>query len=283
MSRSPPGPGSPARLPIEARPRGRSARTRRAGARTRACAVRAGRTTAGRRGRRAAALPFASSRSAATTARLSPSGSTGRASSGSTRRSATFERPRLGGGQVELRHRDRLEQLGEDAERELGLGLRRAGGERSEACGPRPDDRLLEQRGLAVAGAAPEHDRLIPLADRPKEPVDRRELRVASDERRHASPNRRPVPHQNLVAPPDVCPRRLPTVETSESTPRRCRAHDQHTCRAEDPHDQAAVALAVGAAVVVGAFGAGYAGLATRCVPLPRVRAQPLVTRSAPP
>ena len=34
------------------------------------------------------------------------------------------------------------------------------------------------------------------------------------------------------------------------------------------------VALAVGAAVVVGAFGAGYRRSA-RCVPLPRVRAQP--------
>ncbi len=116
------------------------------------------------------------------------------------------ERTRLRRGQVELRHPDGLEQLGEDAERELSLGFCRAGGERSEACVPRPVDRLLEQRGLAVAGATTKHDRLIPLADRPKEPVDRRELRVASDERRHASTNRRPVPHQNLVAPPDVCP-----------------------------------------------------------------------------
>ena len=44
-----------------------------------------------------------------------------------------IERPGLRRGQVELRRPERLHQFGEDAEGKLGLGLRRAGGEDSEA------------------------------------------------------------------------------------------------------------------------------------------------------
>ena len=60
-------------------------------------------------------------------------------------------------------------------------------GEDPETKALRAGDCFLEQRGLPVAGAAPEDECLVPLVDRPMEPVDRRELPVASDERRHAS------------------------------------------------------------------------------------------------
>ena len=64
---------------------------------------------------------------------------------------------------------------------------RRPSGEDAEAQVAPAGDRLLQQRGLPVAGPAPEHERVVPLGDRPKEPVDSRELRVASDDGRHYS------------------------------------------------------------------------------------------------
>ena len=97
------------------------------------------------------------------------------------------QRPGLGRGQIELGRAEWLQQLGEHAERKLGLGLSRPSGEDAEAQVAPAGDRLLQQRGLPVAGPAPEHERVVPLGDRPKEPVDSRELRVASDDGRHYS------------------------------------------------------------------------------------------------
>ena len=113
------------------------------------------------------------------------------------------ERPLLRGRQIELRRLYGLEQVGEDAERKFCLRLGRTGGERSEAGRLGPGNRLLQQRRLAVAGATPEREHPVPLGHRPEELVDRRELRVASDERRHVTDSR-PVRRENPVESPDV-------------------------------------------------------------------------------
>ena len=82
---------------------------------------------------------------------------------------------------------DGFHQLREDAERKFGFGLGRPCGQGVESPESRPGDRLLQQRGLSVAGPAPKNDRPVSLGHRPEELVDRRELRVASDERRHVT------------------------------------------------------------------------------------------------
>ena len=74
-----------------------------------------------------------SDRSAATTARLSPSGSTACDSSGSIRRKATSSARRCGTDRSSSDVSTRLEQVGEDAERKFCLRLGWTGGERSEA------------------------------------------------------------------------------------------------------------------------------------------------------